>query len=135
MRNSLSIALIGAALSFGVVSIAQGATRRKRASAAAPAAAAAAPDTAVKSGPPSVDWPISDLLADPGSKAVLGKDLPALLTYDGLDQIKGMSIRQISQFPQANIDATKLAQIQTDLTAAAGGAAPAAPAAPAPAAQ
>ncbi len=122
MRNFLSIALVGAALSLGAVSIAQ----------AQPADSSA---PAVKSGPPSVDWPISDLLADPGSKAVLGKDLPALLTYDGLDQIKGMSIRQISQFPQANIDATKLAQIQTDLTAAAGGAAPAAPAAPAPAAQ
>ena len=72
---------------------------------------------AVKSGPPSVDWPISDLLADAGGHAVLAKDLPALLTYDGLDQIKAMSIRQISQFPQANIDAPKLAAIAADLAA------------------
>ena len=84
------------------------------------ASGASAQDTsaaAVKSGPPSVDWPISDLLADTGAHGVLAKDLPALLTYDGLDQIKGMSIRQISQFPQANIDAPKLAAIQADLAA------------------
>jgi hypothetical protein len=81
---------------------------------------------ATKSGPASVDWPISDLLADAPSHAVLAKDLPALLTYDGLDQIKGMSVRQISQFPQANIDAAKLAQIQTDLTAGASASATAA---------
>jgi len=48
---------------------------------------------------------------------VLAKDLPALLTYDGLDQIKGMSIRNISQYPQAQIDAPKLASIQADLAA------------------
>ncbi|HLI67289.1 MAG TPA: hypothetical protein VKU90_13080 [Caulobacteraceae bacterium] len=124
MRRILSIGLIGLALGLGAASVAQG----------------QAMPSATKSGPASVDWPISDLLNDPPSKAVLAKDLPALLTYDGLDQIKGMSIRQISQFPQANIDATKLAQIQTDLTAAAGGsaassapaAAPASSAPPAP---
>ena len=87
------------------------------ATAATVASAQDAPAPAVKSGPPSVDWPISDLLADTGAHAVLAKDLPALLSYDGLDQIKAMSIRQISQFPQANIDAPKLASIQADLAA------------------
>lgn len=72
---------------------------------------------AVKSGPPSVDWPIADLLADKGAHDVLAKDLPKLLTYDGLDSIKQMSIRGISQFPQAEIDAAKLAAIQADLAA------------------
>ena len=72
---------------------------------------------AVKSGPPSVDWPIADLLADQGAHDVLAKDLPKLLTYDGLDSIKQMSIRNISQFPQAEIDAAKLASIQADLAA------------------
>jgi hypothetical protein len=78
---------------------------------------------AVKSGPPSVDWPIADLLTDTGAHAVLAKDLPKLLTYDGLDGIKQMSIRNISKFPQAEIDDAKLAAIQTDLAALA----PAAP--------
>ena len=72
---------------------------------------------AVKSGPPSVDWPISDLLDDAGAHAVLAKDLPKLLTYDGLDSIKQMSIRAISKFPQAEIDDAKLATIQADLAA------------------
>ena len=72
---------------------------------------------AVKSGPPSVDWPIADLLADPGAHDVLAKDLPKLLTYDGLDSIKQMSIRAISAFPQAEIDPPKLAAIQADLAA------------------
>ena len=72
---------------------------------------------AVKSGPPSVDWPIADLLADSGAHDVLAKDLPKLLTYDGLDSIKQMSIRAISAFPQAEIDPPKLAAIQADLAA------------------
>jgi hypothetical protein len=72
---------------------------------------------AVKSGPPSVDWPIADLLGDKGAHDVLAKDLPKLLTYDGLDSIKQMSIRDISKFPQAEIDDAKLASIQADLAA------------------
>jgi hypothetical protein len=66
---------------------------------------------AVKSGPPSVDWPISDLLDDKGAHDVLAKDLPKLLTYEGLDSIKQMSIRTISKFPQAEIDDAKLAAL------------------------
>jgi hypothetical protein len=83
------------------------------------AAAAVAQDMtpAVKSGPPSVDWPIADLLADQGAHGVLAKDLPKLLTYEGLDSIKQMSIRTIAKFPQAEIDDAKLASIQADLAA------------------
>jgi ketopantoate hydroxymethyltransferase len=105
MRKIFTVGLMSAALGFALVGAAM---------------AQDAPAPAVKSGPPSVDWPISDLLADAGSKAVLVKDLPALVSYDGLDQIKGMSIRQISQFPQANIDAAKLASVQADLSAGSG---------------
>ena len=123
MRRLLFLGALGAAfgLAAAAVSVAQG----QPAASGAPAADSSAP--AAASSGPSVDSTISDLLANPTTKAVLAKDLPALLTYDGLDQIKGMSIRQISQFPQANIDAAKLAQIQTDLQASgSGGAAPAA---------
>jgi hypothetical protein len=110
MRNILTIGLAGAILSLG----AGAALAQDSGQPPAPAAAAAAPAAG-----PSADSTIEDLLANPTTKAVLAKDLPALLTYDGLDQIKGMTIRQISQFPQANIDAAKLQQIDTDLKATA----------------
>jgi hypothetical protein len=106
MRKSIIIGL--AALTLGA------------ASAGATFAQTPAPDVntpAAKTGAPSVDWPIADLMADPGAHAVLAKDLPALLTYDGLDMIKGMSIRNISQYPQAQIDDAKLAAIAADLAA------------------
>ena len=85
--------------------------------AAVTAASAQDMTPAVKSGPPSVDWPIGDLLDDKGAHDVLAKDLPKLLTYEGLDSIKQMSIRNISKFPQAEIDDAKLASIQSDLAA------------------
>lgn len=136
MRRLLFIGALGAA--FGLAAAANVAQGQAAAS-AAPAADSSAASSAASSGAPSVDWTISDLLADAPAKAVLAKDLPALLTYDGLDQIKGMTIRQISQFPQANIDAAKLQTIQTDLQASGGAPAASAPAAasssaPAPAA-
>ena len=83
------------------------------------AASASAQDMtpAVKSGPPSVDWPIVDLVADPALKAVVDKDLPGIETNQYYEQIKGMSIRTISKFPQAEIDDAKLAAIQADLAA------------------
>jgi hypothetical protein len=82
-------------------------------------AAPAATPAATSSAKPSVETTtIGDLLANPSSKAVLEKDMPALVTYPGLDQIKGMTLRQISQYPAAQLDDAKLAAIQTDLDAA-----------------
>jgi hypothetical protein len=136
MRKILSVALFGGAvLGLSLAAVAQ---------------AQDMPAAAVKSGPPSVDWPIQDLLADPITNAVIVKDLPDLPTSQYLEMIKPLSIRSVATFPQANIDAAKLAQVQADLTAAAAndpgaadrppvGSAPAAaapaaaPAAPAPA--
>ncbi|HEX4199529.1 MAG TPA: hypothetical protein VHZ26_18985 [Caulobacteraceae bacterium] len=105
MRKILSIGLIGAALGLGV--------------AAGVAQAQDMPPPAVKSGPPSVDWPIQDLMADPVLDAVLNKDMPDLQTSQYLEMIKPLSIRSVAKFPQANIDQAKLDQIQADLTAAA----------------
>lgn len=62
--------------------------------------------------------PIGDLLDNPGGKSVLEKDMPKLIVYPGLDQIKGMTLRAISVYPQAELDETKLAAIQKDLNAA-----------------
>jgi hypothetical protein len=83
------------------------------------AATASAQDMtpAVKSGPPSVDWPIQDLVADPALKAVVDKDLPGIETNQYWDMIKAMSIRGISKFEQAHIDEAKLTAIQADLAA------------------
>lgn len=81
--------------------------------AAAPAAIPAAP------GAMSVEnTSIGDLLADAGAKAVVEKDMPALIAYPGLDQIKGMTLRAISVYPEAQLDDTKLMAIQKDLNAA-----------------
>ena len=60
---------------------------------------------------------IGDLIADDSSKAVIAKDLPQLLAYPGLDQIKGMTLRAISAYPEAQLDDAKLKMIQTDLDA------------------
>jgi para-nitrobenzyl esterase len=91
---------------------------------AAPAAAPAAPaDEATKTIPAaspkaSVETTsIGDLVDNPKTKAVLQQDMPELLSYDGLDQIKGMTMRDISKYPQANLDQTKLEKLQKDLDA------------------
>lgn len=57
---------------------------------------------------------IGDLVANDKTKAVLAQDMPGLLSYDGLDQIKGMTLRDISKYPQADLDQTKLTKIQKD---------------------
>ncbi len=61
---------------------------------------------------------IGDLLDNPANKAVIAKDMPALIAYPGLDQIKGMTLRGISVFPEAQLDDAKLTAIQKDLDAA-----------------
>jgi para-nitrobenzyl esterase len=91
--------------------------------AAAPAAPAAPADEATKTIPAaspnaSVETTtIGDLVDNPKTKAVLQQDMPELLSYDGLDQIKGMTMRDISKYPQANLDQTKLEKLQKDLDA------------------
>jgi para-nitrobenzyl esterase len=61
---------------------------------------------------------IGDLLDNPASKAVIAKDMPDLIAYPGLDQIKGMTLRAISAYPEAKLDDAKLTAIQKDLDAA-----------------
>ncbi len=98
-----------------LLAVGQSATAQTAAPAApaAPAAIPAAP------GALSVEnTTIGDLLADASAKAVLEKDMPALIAYPGLDQIKGMTLRAISVYPEAQLDDTKLASIQKDLDAA-----------------
>ena len=97
-------------LSLVMIAAASGATAQ---TAPAPTAIAAAP------GAMSVEnTTIGDLLADAGAKAVLEKDMPDLVAYPGLDQIKGMTLRAISAFPEAKLDDAKLAMVQKDLDGA-----------------
>jgi len=78
-----------------------------------------APQVAASPGKASVETTtIADLLASPSAKAVLQKDYPELIAYPGIDQIRGMTLRDISKFPQAQLDDARLASIQTDLNAA-----------------
>jgi hypothetical protein len=100
---------------LAAIALATPATAVFAADAAAPAAAPAAASTPAKLSVETTT--IGDLLANPGAKAVLQKDMPALISYEGLDQIKGMTLRDISKYPQAQLDDTKLAAIQTDLDA------------------
>ncbi len=91
--------------------------------AAPPAAAPAAPamPAAIPSAPGALsveNTSIGDLLADAGGMAVLQKDMPKLIAYPGLEQIKGMTLRAISVYPEAELDDAKLASIQKDLDAA-----------------
>ena len=61
---------------------------------------------------------IGDLVASDVSKAVLTKDYPQLLAYPGPDQIKGLTLRAIEAYPEAQLDDAKLMMIQKDLDAA-----------------
>jgi hypothetical protein len=62
---------------------------------------------------------IGDLLANAADHAVLAKDMPKLIDYPGLDDIKGMTLRMISAYPEAELDDAKLKAIQADFDAAA----------------
>ncbi len=90
--------------------------------AAAAAMAEAAPAApATDAAKPSVETtPIGDLVSNDKTKAVLAKDMPGLLTYEGLDQIKSMTLRDISKVPEANLDDAKLAAMQKDFDTASG---------------
>jgi hypothetical protein len=89
---------------------------------AASLALAQAPAAAIPAAPgaPSVEsTSIGDLIANPAAKAVLEKDMPQLISYPGLDQIKDMTLRAISVYPEAQLDDAKLKAIQADFDAAA----------------
>lgn len=106
----IGLAVVSVALAAAAGAMAQASPKPAP---APPAPAAAAPAAA------SVETTtIGDLLGSPNSKAVIAKDMPDLITYPGLDQIKGMTLRDISKYPEAKLDDAKLAAIQKDLDAA-----------------
>jgi hypothetical protein len=99
MKKQLAAGLLGLTLSMAALAAAP-------ALAQAPAAAAAGPSVTVTT--------ITDLLANPATKAVVDKYIPGLATAPQLDMVKGMTLKQLSQFPQAQLDDAKLAAIQAE---------------------
>jgi hypothetical protein len=82
---------------------------------AAPAAAAPMPGMA---GKPSVKTSmISDLLANPATKAVIDKDLPGLTADPRLQQAMSMTLTDIEPYSEGKITDAVLAKVQTDFDA------------------
>ncbi len=113
-----TVGLPALVLAFGLAAAAAAQTPPAPAGAAP---AASAMPAAIPSAPGALsveNTSIGDLLADAGGMAVLQKDMPKLIAYPGLEQIKGMTLRAISVYPEAELDDAKLASIQKDLDAA-----------------
>lgn len=119
MRTSIAgmagILILLAAASASTQSIAADTPAPAATAPAAPAATGSIPAASPKASVEATT--IGDLVSNDKTKAVLQQDMPALLTYDGLDQIKGMTLRDISKYPQADLDQAKLAKIQKDFDA------------------
>jgi hypothetical protein len=69
-------------------------------------------------GKPSVKTSmISDLLANPGTKAVIDKDLPGLTADPRLQQAMSMTLTDIEPYSDGKITDAVLAKVQTDFDA------------------
>ena len=77
----------------------------------APAAYAASP---AKPGPSVTVTSLADLLANPATKAVMDKYLPGLGAHPNYGMVKGMTVKQLSGFPQAGLTPEKVAAMQAD---------------------
>ena len=62
------------------------------------------------------DSTIDDLLANEKAKAVLEKHVPGLSTHPQLAMALGMSLKEVTAFPEANISSGKLTAIIEDLS-------------------
>jgi hypothetical protein len=63
----------------------------------------------------TADSTLKQILADPKAKAVLEKHAPGFSNHPLLGMAMGMSLKQISGFPQAGIAADKFKAIVDDL--------------------
>ena len=62
------------------------------------------------------DSTINDILANEKAKAVVEKYIPGFTTHPELAMVKGMSLKAVASFPEANISSDKLAAIIEDLS-------------------
>jgi hypothetical protein len=65
----------------------------------------------------SIDTPIEQLVANPGSKAVLDADFPEVATHPAYEQFKAMSLKQLAPYSNGIITDEKLAKASADLAA------------------
>ncbi|MBI0473906.1 hypothetical protein D9601_00825 [Sphingomonas sp. MA1305] len=72
----------------------------------------------------SLDTPIADLLADPGARAVLDKDMPGLSTDDNLPKFSALSLRRLAPLSGGQMTADLMGKLAYDLAALGGGAPP-----------
>ena len=68
----------------------------------------------------SIESTVADLLANPKAKAVLDKHVPGLSESPQLTMVQGMSLQQLSGFPQAGISEENLQAMQRELSQIAG---------------
>ena len=82
---------------------------------ATPALADSAPATAAAT-KFNLDTPISDLVANPGAKAVLDTDLPGLTTHPQFELFKSMSLTALSGMAPDKLTSERLAKVKDDLS-------------------
>ena len=63
-------------------------------------------------------WPMEALMADPVGKAVMDKEMPALMSHPAYEQFKSMSLRQLQPYSGGAITDEKIAAIEAALEAA-----------------
>ena len=87
---------------------------------AAPPGTAEAPSPAVRS-VFTLDTPIQDLVADPGAKAVLDKDLPGMSDDENFDKFKMLSLRSLQPQTGGQLTDAMLMKVASDLDILGGG--------------
>jgi hypothetical protein len=65
----------------------------------------------------SVDSTVRQILADERAKAILDKYLPGASTHPQIGMGMGMTLREISFYPQSGLTREKLAALDADLKA------------------
>ena len=87
---------------------------------AAPPATAEAPPPAIRS-VFTLDTPIQDLVADPGAKAVLDKDLPGMSDDENFDKFKMLSLRSLQPQTGGQLTDAMLMKVASDFDILGGG--------------
>lgn len=75
---------------------------------------AAYASTPAKPGPSVTATRLADLLANPATKPIMDKYLPGLAAHPNYGMVKGMTVKQLSAFPQAQLTPEKLAAMQAE---------------------
>ena len=78
----------------------------------------------------TLDTPIQDLIADPGAKKVLDKDLPGMSDDENVDKFKTLSLRSLQPQTGGQLTDAMLAKVASDLDVLGGGSGTAALSAP-----